>query len=56
MSTAPFQDAASTERRRVGDRMKTICFKEVDGVELFADIYLPAASELAEKKRPIGKF
>lgn len=53
-SAAPFQDAGPTERRKVGDRMKSICFKEVDGVELMADVYLPDASEVTEKQRPIA--
>lgn len=56
VSSAPsFQDAGPTEKRKVGDRMKEIRFKEVDGVELFADVYLPDASEVTERKRPIGK-
>lgn len=54
-NAVPFQDAGPMERRRVGDRMKTICFKKVDGVELLADVYLPDASEVTDRKRPIGE-
>ncbi|KAF2173930.1 hypothetical protein M409DRAFT_16198 [Zasmidium cellare ATCC 36951] len=54
VSAPEFRDAGPTERRKVGDRMKTICFKEVDGVELLADVYLPDPSEVTERKRPIA--
>ncbi|KAI9705668.1 MAG: Type I Iterative PKS [Bogoriella megaspora] len=49
-----FKDVGPNEKRRPGDRMLTTCFKEVDGVSLYADIYLPESGEVTGQKRPIA--
>ncbi|KAI9688872.1 MAG: Type I Iterative PKS [Bathelium mastoideum] len=53
-SRPAFKDVGPGERRRPGDRMLTTCFKEVDGVSLYADVYLPGSDEVTSRKRPIA--
>ncbi|KAL9079385.1 MAG: hypothetical protein Q9157_001731 [Trypethelium eluteriae] len=53
-SRPAFKDLGPGERRRPGDRMLTTCFKEVDGLSLYADIYLPDSNEMTDYKRPIA--
>ncbi|KAF2004767.1 ketoacyl-synt-domain-containing protein [Amniculicola lignicola CBS 123094] len=49
-----FRDVDTKAKRNHGDAMQTVCFKEVDGVSLLADIYLPDASQSTVSKRPVA--
>ncbi|KAF2258973.1 ketoacyl-synt-domain-containing protein [Lojkania enalia] len=48
------QDVGPNEKRRPGDRMKTVLFHTADNTPLYADIYLPDESQITESPRPVA--